>query len=213
MKVERIVVGAFQVNCWIVWDPVSARAVVIDPGSEAETILKFIQDRGLNIGCYLLTHGHVDHVSALPDLWDALPAPIAIHKADLDWAFTESNNMLPFYSAPKRPGEIQRLLVDGQTWDDHGLKYKVISTSGHTPGSVCFFFERENLLFSGDTLFAGSVGRTDLCGGDSRLLDESLKKLARLPDNVTVYTGHGPDTNIGIEKRTNYFMQRHGHGL
>jgi glyoxylase-like metal-dependent hydrolase (beta-lactamase superfamily II) len=131
-----------------------------------------------------------------------------MHAADQSWAFTELNRMLPFYPTPKPPAEIKCSLEDGQCRNDGGLSYRVIETPGHTSGGVCFHFYDDNVLFTGDTLFAGSVGRTDLVGGDSRVLKESLNRLCLLDDNLAVYPGHGPSTTIGHEKRTNFFMQR-----
>jgi glyoxylase-like metal-dependent hydrolase (beta-lactamase superfamily II) len=206
MHIETIVVGEFQVNCYVVWGH-SDKAIVIDPGSDSELIMQFLRQKKLGIAAFLLTHGHMDHICGLADLYDASPAPIGIHDADLKWAFSRENQMPPFYGVPRRPAEIGRALNDGQEWADAGLTYKVISTPGHTPGGVCFHFESENCLFTGDTLFAGSVGRTDLPGGNSRILGASLKKLANLPPSSLVYPGHGLSSDIAMEKRTNYFMQ------
>jgi hydroxyacylglutathione hydrolase len=206
MHIETIVVGEFQVNCYVVWDH-SDKALIIDPGADADLILQFLRQKKLTIAAYLLTHGHVDHVSGVADLHSVSPAPIGIHGDDLKWAFSRENQMPPFYGVPRQPSEIGRTLEDGQEWTDAGLTYKVISTPGHTPGGVCFHFESENCLFTGDTLFAGSVGRTDLPGGNSRVLASSLKKLANLPASTLVYPGHGPSSDIATEKRTNYFMQ------
>lgn len=206
MHIETIVVGEFQVNCYVVWAD-SDKAIVIDPGSDAELILQFLKQKQLTIAAYLLTHGHMDHICGLADLHDANPAPIGIHGADLEWAFSRENQMPPYYGVPRRPAKIERTLKDGQEWTDAGLTYKVISTPGHTPGGVCFHFESEKCLLTGDTLFAGSVGRTDLPGGNSSVLAASLKKLAHLDVSTLVYPGHGPSSDIATEKRTNYFMQ------
>ena len=205
MRVATIIVGEIQTNCFAVWDR-SKHAIVIDPGAEATRILALLKKNRLSVAAYLLTHGHMDHISALADMYDAMPAPIGLHGTDLEWAFDESNQMPPFYPAPKRPPEIARVLEDGQEWTDGGLTYRAISTPGHTPGSVCFFFPEQNILFSGDTLFAGSVGRTDLPGGNPRILNASLAKIARLSDNTVVYPGHGSATNMAHEKKTNFFM-------
>ncbi len=206
MQIETIVVGEFQVNCFVVWGA-GKQAIVIDPGKEADRIEDAIEANGLTIGVYLLTHGHMDHISALADLYDKWPAPIALHAADAKWAFDAANEMPPFYPVPRKPADITRLLDEGQSWTDDGLAYRILNTPGHTPGSVCVLFEADNTLFSGDTLFAGSVGRTDFPGGDPRALRQSLVRLAELPDETIVHTGHGPSTNIGVEKRTNFFMQ------
>lgn len=207
MHIQPIEVGAFQVNCYLLWGE-EKRAIVIDPGADAEAIQEALKEHALTVAVYLLTHGHIDHISGLGDLCAALPAPVAIHKADLDWAFDAASAMPPYYGPPRRPAEIARMLEDGQSWTDGGLSYKVIATPGHTPGSVCFLFEKEGLVFTGDTLFAGSVGRTDLPGGDPRVLQTSLEKLAKLPPATAVCPGHGPPSDIANEKRTNFFLQK-----
>ncbi|MBN1669406.1 MAG: MBL fold metallo-hydrolase [Kiritimatiellae bacterium] len=205
MHIETLVVSAFQTNCYLVWGA-SPDALVIDPGDQADGILARIRARELRVAAYLLTHGHVDHVSALAELYDAMPAPVGISAKDAGWAFSEKNQIFP-YSAPRRPGEVARLFEHGQEWTDAGLAWRVVSTPGHTPGGVCLHFPAERILFTGDTLFAGSVGRTDLPGGHPRMLAESLKKLAAFPDETRVYPGHGPPSTIGEEKRTNFYLR------
>jgi len=206
MHVETLVVGEFQVNCFLVWSE-PRQAIVIDPGADANRIACLLKEQGLGVAAYVLTHGHVDHVSGLADLYDEFPAPVAMHPADLTWAFTAANHMLPFYPAPRPPTDIARRLQDGQACSDGGLDYRVLSTPGHTPGCVCLHFAQERAVFTGDTLFAGSVGRTDLPRGDARQLTASLARLARLAPETAVYPGHGPKTDLGQEQRTNYFMQ------
>jgi hydroxyacylglutathione hydrolase len=207
MNIETIAVGEFQANCFVAWGD-TKEAIIIDPGAEPEVISSFLTDNSLSVACYLLTHGHVDHISAITDLHKSLPAPIGIHPEDLKWAFQAENQFAPFYTAPQRPSEIERELEDHQTFNDGGLKYEVICTPGHSPGSVSFYFEEHQVLFAGDTLFAGSIGRTDLPGGDMEMMNESLKLLAKMPKETRVYTGHGPSTTIDYEKKNNFFMMR-----
>lgn len=204
MRIEALTVGEFQVNCYIVSGD-GARAIVIDPGADAHLIQDFLARRRLSVCVYVLTHGHMDHIGALAELHAAFPAPVGLHPDDLKWAFGAANQMPPFYPAP-RACPVERSLRDGQMWTDAGLTYSVIESPGHTPGSVCLYFPTEGAVFTGDTLFAGSVGRTDFPGGSARLLAASLAGLARLPDTTMVYPGHGPDTDIGQEKQTNEFM-------
>ena len=159
------------------------------------------------MSAYLITHGHMDHVSALAPLCAALPAPVAMHPRDAAWAFTADNQMPPFYPVPAQPPAIERPLADGQTWVDGALRYEVLATPGHTPGGVCFYFPADKVVFTGDTLFANSVGRTDLPGSSERALTTSLRKLLQLPDDTVVYPGHGPHTTIGAERAANPFLQ------
>lgn len=206
MKVQAIPVGAYEVNCYVVSDD-ALKALVVDPGDDADVINQVIERARLSVCGYLITHGHMDHVSALAELAALHPAPIAMHPLDAAWAFSKANEMRPHYPAPQRPAEIARLVADGQEWQEGTLRYRVLETPGHSPGGVCFHFAEEQVLFTGDTLFAGSVGRTDLTGGDDAKLNASLRLLARLPDRTTVFPGHGPKTTIGQEKATNPFIR------
>lgn len=207
MNLHTIVVGAFEVNCFIL-EPSEGSALVVDPGADHERIAELLIQNHLTPKAYLLTHGHMDHISALKDLHDLYPAPIALHGDDTKWAFTAENAMPPFYPPPLSPGKIDIDLKNCPLIPDLGVTCKVIHTPGHTPGSVCFHFPDDGILLTGDTLFAGSVGRTDLNGGSARVLSESLKKLKLIPDETTVLAGHGPSSTILEEKRTNYFMQQ-----
>lgn len=206
MTVHTLTIGPFSSNCHLIANR-DRQALVVDPGGESETIIDFIASEKLTIAAYLITHGHVDHVHALSTVHARHPAPIGMHPLDSHWAFTTINAMLPYYDAPKPPPKIDRTWLEGQTWTDAGFTYRVIETPGHSPGSVSFHFEAENILFSGDVLFQGSVGRTDLPGGDSEVLAQSLEKLKKLPDDTAVYSGHGPVTTIGREKRSNPFLR------
>ena len=207
MNIETIVVGDFEVNCFIL-QGADSQCVVVDPGKDAGNILNAVERRGLAIGGYILTHGHCDHVSALAELHARHPAPVACHPRDWAWAFTQANAMLPFYAAPRKPDPcVELALVETAPLELAGVSFRVIETPGHTPGSVCLHEAASGVLLTGDTLFAGSVGRTDLAGGSSRALSASLKKLASLPPDTRVYAGHGPTTTLAVEKRTNYFMQ------
>lgn len=205
MHVHPVLVGDFEVNCYVVWGD-AQRALVIDPGADPEAVADVLDSRRLTVAAFLITHGHMDHVCALAPLATRYPAPIAMHPKDAAWAFSRANSMPP-YPVPTRPAAIERPLADGQTFEDGGLHYHVIATPGHTPGGVCFHFPEAKALFTGDTLFAGSVGRTDLPGGDDVVLSASLKVLTRLPDATTVYPGHGPKTTVGREKATNPFIR------
>jgi hydroxyacylglutathione hydrolase len=204
MHVESLTVGQFEVNCYLAWAS-KPLALVIDPGADAEMIREELNRRNLTVGAYLLTHGHMDHVSAMDDMVSALPAPVFMHPKDAAWAFTDSNTMLPFYGGSKRPPDI-RLVAGNQDYTEAGLSFRVLETPGHTPGGICFLFREQGILFTGDTLFSGTVGRTDLSGGNSRAMTASIKILASLPDETVVYPGHGPSTTIGNEKRVNPYL-------
>jgi len=206
MLIESLTVGEFQVNCFVVWEKLP-EAIVIDPGADPDIIIEFLKDNRLHPAIYLLTHGHCDHVSAVADMCRQMPAPVAIHASDLKWAFGADNQMPPFKGLPKKPTTEVHEITNNSNHIAAGMKYLVLHTPGHTPGSVCFHFPDHDALFSGDTLFAGSVGRTDLQGGSSRELQSSLEILAELPGKTNIYPGHGPNTTILQEKKTNYFMR------
>ena len=136
-----------------------------------------------------------------------LPAPVFISAQDAEWAFSEINQIPTYNSTPQKSRSINLLQSDEQIIAAAGLSCKAIATPGHSPGGVCFYFQKEGILFAGDTLFQNSVGRTDLPGGDPRILTQSLKKLALLPPETIVYPGHGPSTSIKEEKLNNFFFR------
>lgn len=206
MKIETIIVGAFDVNC-LVLHGMGRRVVVVDPGGDAERIAQYLREQNLTVDGWVLTHGHADHLSALAPLVKRFPAPVAMHPQDAAWAFTPVNQIPPYYPVPEAPPTDIRELHEGTAYQAAGLAITVIATPGHTPGSICLYIPAEATLIVGDTLFAGSAGRTDLPGGNPAQLTASLRRLATLPADCRVYPGHGPATTIGMEKRVNPFMQ------
>lgn len=206
MQVETIAVGPLQANCFVVWAE-AMEAIVIDPGADPDAIMTVLAKNDLGVALYALTHGHADHISALSDLCAKHAAPFAIHDDDLGYAFDESKQILPMIPCPQQPPTKRRSFVEGMTNEDGGMTYSILHTPGHTPGSVCLYFPSAGCLFTGDTLFDGSIGRTDFPGGDSQTMMSSLERLASLPDNTMIYPGHGPSSDIGTQKSTNYFLQ------
>lgn len=205
MNVHPIMVGAFASNCFIAHNA-DREALIIDPGDDADVIIQHIRREKLSVAAILITHGHIDHVSGLAEVSRAFPVPVAMHPVDAAWAFSESNQMPPYYEVPEAPEKIERELSEGQTWTDIGYTYQVLELPGHSPGHVGFYFPEQNALFSGDVIFQGTVGRTDLPGGDGRVLTQSLKRLAELPDETVIYCGHGPSTTLADEKRQNPYL-------
>lgn len=206
LDIKIIPVGPFEVNCFIITSSDNA-ALIIDPGSDAANIAAEIKERHLSVVGYYLTHGHMDHVSALARLHREFPADIHIHPDDADWAFTEVNQMLPYYPTPQSPESLNSDLTEFYQSPHPQFNMQVIHTPGHTPGSVCLFFPDDHIMVTGDTLFAGSAGRTDFPGGSAGKLAESLKRLRQYDDNITIYPGHGTSTTLGHEKRNNVFMK------
>ncbi len=206
MTPHPVVVGPFEVNCYVVPGAPGA-AVVIDPGADAERILATLASHGLRTAAILLTHGHCDHVGAVHAILAAHPVPVHMHPDDAAWSFSPHNQLPPFYGPPGPPPADLRPARDGDRIEAAGLAFEVVATPGHSPGGVCFRAADGDLLFSGDTLFRGSVGRTDLPGGDGRVLAASLRRLRALPPETRVFPGHGPSTTIADEIRTNPFLR------
>lgn len=207
MNIEILSVGPFEVNCAIVWGD-AKQALVIDPGYDATDIEAVLKSNGLTVTVYLLTHGHADHLCALADLHATRPAPVYIHAEDYRWAFGQQNQIPPYYPVPGKPSTEFIHPETSKDWTLADLSFQCLETPGHTKGCVCYYLKQEKVIFTGDTLFKGTCGRTDLPGGDGRILAQSLKKLAALPDDITVHAGHNESTTIGYEKRTNFFMQQ-----
>ncbi len=205
MIIRQLAVGPLQANCFIVGCERTRQAAVIDPGDEADRILFALAERGLTVSHILNTHGHFDHVGANRQLKRSTGAPILIHALDAPMLRLLARTAAAWGMAAENSPDPDRLIDEGETVAVGDLTLQVIHTPGHTPGGVSFY--ADGCLFVGDTLFAGSVGRTDFPGGDFEALRRSIQeKLFRLPDEVRVFTGHGPETTIGEEKRTNPFV-------
>lgn len=192
-------VGAYGANCCLVYDGQN-NAAVIDPGDEADRILTKIAELSLNVRAVLLTHTHFDHIGAAARLQRELAAPVYVHADDVRGLTNAQYSVMPLADSPIA----DHLLKDGDTVTVGDITFTVMHTPGHTVGSVCY--RCENVLFAGDTLFAGSIGRTDFAGGDFSVMRRSLKRLASLPDDTQVIPGHGEETTIGFEKHSNPFM-------
>ena len=203
MERLTIQVGLYEVNCSILSE--GGKAWIVDPGHEADRIASLLEKKGLEPAAILLTHAHFDHIGAVTGLLERFPGlPVYIGEKDMAVISHPMNQLPPDYPPVKKPDSLRAI---GQAGSIEGLdQLEVIETPGHTPGGVCYYLPTEKLLLSGDTLFAGSVGRTDLPGGDMATLVESLKKLTALPDDTLVIPGHGPHTTIGAEKRSNPFL-------
>jgi hydroxyacylglutathione hydrolase len=211
VEVERIQVGPLQSNCWIAWEG-GGPAIVIDPGDDLELILAALGPR--DVSAIVLTHCHFDHLGAAAGLVRASGAPLMVHSADAEHVSTSvgTGAGLFGFGGELAPGP-DRMLEDGDVVTAGTLVLEVVHTPGHTPGGICLFCANPPgavpHLFSGDTLFAGSVGRTDFPRGDARELSRSIAtRLAPLPAETLVHPGHGPDTTIAREARLNPFWPR-----
>jgi hydroxyacylglutathione hydrolase len=202
-------VGPLQCNCSIVGDEASREAIVIDPGDEIESILDIVRRHNLTVKQIVVTHAHIDHVGGAMKLKAATGAPILLNENDT--ALLKMLDVQAAWLGMRSPGAvtIDQSLREGDTVQAGPLKAQVIHTPGHTEGSICMLFSTENTLIAGDTLFAGSIGRTDLPGGSySKIIDSLHGKLLALPDETIVIPGHGPQTTIGEERESNPFLQK-----
>ncbi len=209
MIIETFPVGLLQCNCTILGDEQTREAILIDPGDDPQEIVARVARHGLNVKQIVCTHTHIDHVGAIADLQQQLGVPAAIHKADL--LLVEKLDVQAQWTGipvPKR-GTIDQFVQDGDAVACQGVEMGVIHTPGHTPGSTTFHLAADrNILFTGDTLFMQSIGRTDLWGGSYQEIIRSIeKKLMTFDDDTLVIAGHGQSTTIGRERRYNPFLK------
>jgi hydroxyacylglutathione hydrolase len=222
---EILPVGMLQCNCHIVGDPKSRDAIVIDPGDDAGRILEIIEHHHLKVSAIVITHAHIDHVIGLHRIRQATGAPVYMHAEDLGlYRMLDAQAAWIGWKTPER-ANVDQVLREGDTIHWGPYEVSVLHTPGHTPGSVCLYMPSDlpdlqptataaktterapGLLFAGDTLFAGSIGRTDLWGGSFEEIMHSLKgKVLALPDDTRVYPGHGESTTIGEERYSNPFL-------
>lgn len=203
MIVEKITVGPLEENCYLVSNKKTKDAIIIDPGDEPDKIVNLIKKNGLKINVIVCTHAHFDHVSALGDIKKETDAKVLIHKDDAElYEKVKDQAALWGYDINDIP-KPDVLLDEGDDVKAGNLTFKVLHTPGHSPGSICLY--GEGSIFTGDTLFSGSVGRTDFFGGDILQLKGSFRRLMGLPEDTKVFSGHGPETTIGQEKQSNFF--------
>jgi glyoxylase-like metal-dependent hydrolase (beta-lactamase superfamily II) len=207
MIFETLVVGQLGVNCFILADPETREGVVVDPGDETGAILAVIREKGITVKYILNTHGHFDHVGGNRKMVEATGAPLLIHGGDEPLLSLASRSATMYGLRAENSPPPARHLMDGQVITFGTVELRVIHTPGHSPGGCCFYLPGAGKLISGDTLFAESIGRTDLAGGShGQLITSITAKLLPLPDETRVYPGHGPSTTIGHEKRHNPYL-------
>lgn len=206
MTLRTLCLGELDTNCYIVWDD-NRIAMVVDPADDADKILSVIQSEKLSVAAVVLTHVHFDHLLAAEELCAATGAPLCIGKGDEDALSDPIRNLSGVFQmcAPVRL-KTDKLLSDGDILKVGDLSFTVLETPGHTPGCICLM--GENVLFAGDALFYDSIGRVDFPGSDVPSMIASLRRLAALPADMRLYSGHGPETTIGRELTCNPYLQR-----
>lgn len=204
-KIIKLVVGQLQENCFILFDE-NKNAFVVDPGGSSENIIEAIEKNSLSIKYILLTHGHFDHVGAVAALVKKYKAPVYLSKEDRAFLESPKEVRVSAFGMQIEAAEVDVFVKEGDEIPFSEGNIKVIETPGHTLGSVCYLFE--NYLFAGDTLFNGSIGRTDFPESDHSLMVESLKKLKKLDDEIYVLSGHGPESQISYEKMANPYLRQ-----
>ena len=208
MNQKRLVLGNLDTNCYLVWAD-NGEGIVIDPADNAEELLNAIQEANITVTAIGLTHAHFDHMLAAEAVCAATGAPLWVGRGDEPTLSDPNRNLSVWLSGAGGVKGISltadRLLQEGDVLSLGAETFTVWETPGHTPGCICLV--GESTVISGDTLFCGSIGRTDFPGGDMTIMRASLSRLMTLPENVAVYSGHGPATPIGREKATNPFLR------
>jgi len=208
MILEMLTVGPFQENCYIIGDEASGVGAVVDPGDEATRIALAVEQTDLDVAYIIVTHAHIDHVGAVAALADEYACPVMMHaEAEPMLKQLPSQAMMMGLRFGKVPA-VDRHIGDEEVLEVGDLRLRSLYTPGHAPGHLAFYIGDEGLVLSGDALFAGSVGRVDLPGGSMEVLMRSIEeRLLTLPDETSVYPGHGPRTEIGNERASNPFLQ------
>lgn len=209
MKIDTIALGDFEANCYCIRaTETSAVCLLIDPGLNPEPLIHFLRHNNLTPEAIVITHGHADHIGGVETVrqnWPHVKVAISQEDADMMTSPTKNLSILAEVMVQARPADI--CFTNQRSFEAAGVRFEILKTPGHSPGGICLYNSDEGILFSGDTLFAGSVGRSDFPGGDHALLIDRIKhKLLILPEQTRVYPGHGPTTTLRAEKRHNPFL-------
>jgi len=206
MIIERLPAGVYAANCYLVIDEGTKETIVVDPGGDTEDILHIIESKGLNVKSIILTHGHGDHIGGVLELKKVLNVDVLVHKEDEDMVKDASKNLSNLMPGRAIEFNADRFLKSNEELQLGNSTIKILHTPGHTRGGICLVLD--GCVITGDTLFKGSIGRTDLYGGDyDQIISSIVKKLMILPDDYIIYSGHGAPSTIKDEKRRNPFIK------
>lgn len=204
ITIDKLTLGFFQSNCYIVWDSPEPDCVIIDPGEEPKRVIAVLEIHKLNPRAILLTHGHIDHSAGVKELVEKYKIPFYMHREEVPIYNSMKEQGMWFGIFYPDPIEPKDFLKDGEEIQIGKMKFQALHFPGHSPGLLCY--KIEDILFTGDLLFQDSIGRTDLPGGSDEKMIESLNKLKGLPKNIKIYPGHGENTELGIELENNPFL-------
>lgn len=204
-KIKNIVSGQLETNCWLVYDDVTKAAVIIDPGEDGQTVIETVEGLALKPELLINTHGHFDHILSDDIIRKKYNIPLAIHKDDLSFLSDVNKNASYIIGKPTTINNPEIIFEKEGSYKTSFCMYSVINTPGHTPGSVCILIDDN--LFSGDTLFEGSIGRTDFPDSSPSAMKKSLQKIKQLDKKILVYPGHGCSTNIEKELSSNFYLR------
>ena len=207
LRVTTLTVGPLESNCHLCWNADTGKGVVVDPGADAAAILRSIEQNGFTVEAIWLTHAHGDHIGAAAAVKRATNAPVTIHPAEEAWLSDDNLNLAALLDMSIEPVEADHHWENDQQFDALGTTWKVMHVPGHSPGGVAIYSEDEGLAFSGDLLFRGSMGRVYLPNGNPIAMATSLVKFFRLPDDLRLFVGHGPDTTLAVEKSANMVVE------
>lgn len=205
MQIEPLVVSDYDENTYLVWDSETHRGFIVDPGAEAPRLIERIETLGITLEAVLLTHGHSDHIGAVAEIKERYDLPIYIGEGEQDLLTDPLKNLSGLHGEGIVAPAADHLLRDGDSLTIAGFDLTISMTPGHSPASICYRYDK--IMFCGDVIFMGSIGRTDLPGADHQIMMRTLtEKILTLPDEVFLYPGHGPATTVGRERMVNPFL-------